>query len=135
MLFLFNTVVFDVGDPREAALSAGAPVEPNELVRFSVAQAIKLVRETVFDEPGIAPSRPERARFLAALVAWKAGEANAMLAVRPAAARSPLDVQVRLASIGLVTMAQLSELQAGQRLTPAAINDAVWDHAPPRMRA
>lgn len=135
MLFLFNDVVFDVGEPRETALSAGAPVGPVELVRLSVAQTVKLVRETVFDEPDIARGRPDRARFLAALIAWKTGEANAALAVRPTAARSPLDVQVRLASVNLVTLAQLRELQAAERLTPAAVNNAVWDHAPQRMQA
>lgn len=135
MLFLFNDVVFDVGDPREAALAARTPLDPAVLKSFNVAKTIKLVRETIFEFPEIARERADKALFLSAMVAWKTGEANAMLAVRPTAARSPRDVQIRLADVSIVTLAQLRELQGGGRLTARAANDAVWDHAPQRLRA
>lgn len=135
MLFLFNDVVFDVGDARESALGAHVPLQPAMLMGFNVAKTVKLVRETIFENPDIARARPDRAAFLAAMVAWKTGEATAMLAVRPTAARGPHDVQLRLADVSIVTLAQLHELQKGGRLTARAANDAVWDHAPQRLPA
>lgn len=135
MLFLFNDVVFDVGDARETALGTQTPIQPAVLMGLNVAKTVKLVRETIFENPEIARQRPDRAAFLAALVAWKTGEASAMLAVRPTAARGPQDVQLRLADVSIVTLAQLYELQTGGRLTARAANDAVWDHAPQRLQA
>lgn len=135
MLFLFNDVVFDIGDARETALQADVPLEPAVLKSFNVAKTVKLVRETIFEAPELARERPDRAFFLAAMIGWKTGEANAMLAIRPTAARGPHDVQIRLADVSLVTLAQLHELQTGGRLTARSANDAVWDHAPQRLRA
>lgn len=135
MLFLFNTEIFELDDPRETALETETPIQPATLMGLSVARAIKLLRETIFEIPDIVNEKPDRARFLAALIAWKTGEANALLAVRPTAARGAHDVHVRLASISLVTLAQLSELKKGGNLTPRAINDAVWTQAPQRMPA
>jgi len=135
MLFLFNEVVFDVAEPRATALAARSPLSEAQLFNLGVAKTIKLLRETIFDDPDLAQNRPDKAHFLAAMLAWKTGEANAVLAVRPTAARGPQDVQVRLAAVSLVTLVQLRELQQGGKLTPRATTSAVWDHAPQRMQA
>ncbi|WP_188452788.1 hypothetical protein [Glycocaulis albus] len=135
MLFLFNDVVFSLGDPERAALSSGCPIPERELRAMTLGKAVKLVREAIHTDPHLARNHPERARFLAALVGWKSDEANALLAVRPNASRGPEDVQVRVASVGLVVLTQLKGLQEMDMLSARAANDAVWLHAPQRLRA
>lgn len=135
MLFLFNDVVFDLGDPQELALSGDLPFDAQALKRLRIGQVARLVRETMYDEPWLQRTRPEKARLIGALVAWKTGEANAILAVSPKSARSPMDVQLRFADVSLVTMQQLRELQDSDRLSTHTANLAVWSQAPARMSA
>lgn len=135
VLFLFNDVVFSLGDPERAALSAGSPIGERELRAMTLGKAVKLVREAIHEDPLLARNAPEKARFLAALVGWKSDEANALLAIRPNVARGPEDVQVRVASVGLVVLTQLKGLQDVDLLSARAANDAVWLHAPQRLRA
>ncbi|PWE17015.1 hypothetical protein DDZ18_09935 [Marinicauda salina] len=135
MLFLFNDVVFDVGDPRETAMRCGAPFSAGQLMSVNVAQAAKMVREAVFADPAIAQSHDEKPRFLAALIAWKTKQANAMLAVRPTASKSALDVNIRLAAASTPVMQRLLALQENGRLTLRAAEDAIWAVAPARLRA
>lgn len=137
MLFLFNDVVFDLGDPRETALEAGLPhgfSEP-KLLSMRIGRVIKLVREAMFDEHYLPRTNKDVASFLSAMVAWKTDEANALLAVTPKDARTAADVQVRLASVSLVAMNQLHELQGAGRLSSHVANLSVWRHAPQRMPA
>ncbi len=137
MLFLFNDAVFDLGDARETALEAGTAngYPPDALISMRVAQVAKLVREAVFDEPQIARTNPEVASFLAAMIAWKTDEANAMLAIAPRHIQLSGQVQLRLASISLVTIQQLRELQASGKLSSHVVNLSVWSQAPQRLRA
>ena len=135
MLFLFNDVVFDIADPCETVLEGTLPFDQNDLVSMSVGKAVKLVREAVFEEPWLHRTHPEHATQIAALIAWKTDEANAMLAVAPKSAESAREVQVRLAAVSLVTMHQLNELQEAERLSTHTANLAVWSQAPQRMRA
>ncbi|MEO1037908.1 MAG: hypothetical protein AAFX09_00045 [Pseudomonadota bacterium] len=135
MLFLFNDAIFDLGDPKEVVLSSDLPLDAAALKRLRVGQVARLIREAVFEEPWIQRTRPDRARVLAALVAWKTGEANALLAVTAEGAGSALDVQLRFANLSLVTMEQLRELQASERLTATIVNQTVWMQAPARMSA
>lgn len=135
MLFLFNDVVFNLGDPERAALSAGSPLSERVLRELTLGKAVKLVREAIHTDPLLARNAPDKARFLAALIGWKSDEANALLAIRPNGARGPEDVQVRVASVGLVVLTQLKGLQDLDMLTPRSANDAVWLHAPQRLRA
>jgi hypothetical protein len=65
----------------------------------------------------------------------KTNEANALLAVAPQTAKSSAEVQVRLASVSLVTMKQLLDLQAEGRLSGQTANMAVWSQVPARMQA
>jgi hypothetical protein len=135
MLFLFNDVVFDLGDPRTTALGARADIAPEDLHRLSVGKSVKLVREMIFENQHVARTDPDKALFLAALIGWKTEDANALLAVCPEGARTPMDVQIRLASVSLVAIHQLRELQSMGRLSSHAVNMTVWSQAPERMRA
>lgn len=135
MLFLFNDVVFHLGDPERAAIETGAPLTAAELRALSLGRCVKLVREAIWADPGIARNAPHKARLLAALIGWKSDDANALLAVRPHRAASPDHVQVRVASVGLVVMTQLKGLQDHGMMSANVANDAVWLHAPQRLRA
>jgi hypothetical protein len=137
MLFLFNDAVFDLGDARETAMEAGTAngYTPEALDRMRVGQVVKLVREAVFDQPQIARSNPEIASFLAAMIAWKTDEANAMLAVAPRHIQLTSQVQLRLASVSLVTVQQLRELQTAGKLSSHVANLSVWSQVPQRLRA
>jgi uncharacterized Fe-S cluster-containing radical SAM superfamily protein len=137
MLFLFNDVVFDLGDARETAKSAGLSNGFSEpaLINMRIGRVIKLVREAMFDEHYLPRTNTEVATFLAAMVAWKTDEANALLAVTPKGATDATMVQVRLASVSLVAMTQLYELQGAGRLSSHVANLSVWRHAPQRMQA
>lgn len=137
MLFLFNDAVFDLGDARETALETGGAhgYAPETLITMRVGAVAKLVREAVFDEPQLARTNPEVACFLAAMIAWKTDEANAMLAVASRRIQMASQVQLRLASVSLVTIQQLRELQAAGKLSSHTANLSVWSHAPARLRA
>lgn len=50
VLFLFNDVVFNLGDPERAAIETGAPLSPSELRALSLGRCIKLVREAIWVE-------------------------------------------------------------------------------------
>lgn len=135
MLFLFNDAVFDIGDPEETALAADQPLAPEALRKLTPGKAVKLLREAIFHSPALARANPDKAAFLAALIAWKSGEANTLLAVCPPGADDPMQVQVRLASVSLITLHQLAELQSMGKLSSHAVNLTVWNHAPKRLRA
>jgi hypothetical protein len=137
MLFLFNDAVFDLGYSRETALEAGTAngYPPEALISMRVAQVVKMVREAVFEEPQIARTNPEVASFLAAMIAWKTDEANAMLAVSPRHIQLTSQVQLRLASVSLVTVQQLGELQSAGKLSSHVANLSVWSQAPQRLGA
>ena len=137
MLFLFNDVVFDLGDEQELALRSGAEhgFDTAALFKMRTGKVVKLIREAVFEEPQLARTNPDVAAFLAALLAWKTGEANALLAVAAPHIETPMQVQLRLASVSLVTMSQLRELQDAGKLSSHSVNMSVWQHAPQRMKA
>lgn len=135
VLFLFNDVVFNLGDPERVAIETGAPLTAAELRALSPGRCIKLVREAIWMDPDIARNSPHKARFLAALIGWKGDDANAMLALRPNGAKGAEHVQVRIASVGLEVMVQLKGLQDHGLMSARAANDAVWLHAPQRLRA
>lgn len=137
MLFLFNDAVFDLGDARSFALDHPMAGEfgLQTLLTMRIGRVVKMVREAVFEEPRLARTFPDKAAFLCALVAWKTDEANAMLAVADRHISTPAQVQVRLASVSLITISQLRELQEVGKLSSHAANLSVWSQAPQRMRA
>jgi len=135
MLFLFNDVVFDLGDPEECALSADGPLSELELRVLSLGKVLNLVREAILDDPKLPRNRPEKAKYLAALVAWKTVEANALLVVPMTGAKHASQVGVRLANLSLFLIAELADMQAAERLTAHAVNQNVWAHAPKSLHA
>lgn len=137
MLFLFNDVVLDLGDEKGTALEAGTShgFDQANLYKLRVGKVAKMIREAVFEEPQLARTNPDVAVFLAALLAWKTGEANALLAVAPRHIEQPMQVQLRVASVSLVTLSQLRELQDGGKLSSHSVNMSVWQYAPQRMQA
>jgi hypothetical protein len=137
MLFLFNDVVFDLGDEQETALSSGAAhgFDQGGLFKMRVGKVVKMIREAVFEEPHLPRTNPDVAAFLTAMLAWKTGEANALLAVAPRHIEDPSQVQMRVASVSLVTMSQLLDLQGAGQLSSHSANLSVWRHAPQRMQA
>lgn len=132
MLFLFNDSLFELGDAHEVARERGEALGLNALSlrNMRLGQVVHLTKEWIWERPALAKSDPQSAMFLAALFAWKTDEANAMLAVAPQGATKSAQVQVRLASVSLVTMQQLSELEKLGRLSSHAANMAVWSQAP-----
>ncbi|WP_439637392.1 hypothetical protein [Oceanicaulis sp.] len=137
MLFLFNDAVYDLGDANQTARERGEALGINALTlrNMRIGQVIRMVREWVHERPGLAKTDPESATFLSSLIALKTDEANALLAVSPQGAKTSADVQVRLASVSLVTMKQLLDLQAENRLSGQMANMAVWSQVPARMQA
>jgi hypothetical protein len=137
MLFLFNDALYDLGDVAETARERGDALGINALTlrNMRIGQVVKLVREWVWERPALAKSDPQSAMFLASLIALKTNEANALLAVAPPTAKGSGEVQVRLASVSLVTMKQLMDLHAEGRLSGHTANMAVWSQVPARMQA
>ena len=137
MLFLFNDALIDLGDPHESAMARGEALGVNTLTlrNLRLGQVVKMTREWIWERPTLAKSDPESAVFLSSLFAWKTNEANAVLAVAPQGAQSSDQVQVRLASVSLVTIQQLSELQKDGKLSSHMANMAVWSHAAGAVQA
>jgi len=137
MLFFFNDVVFDIGDPGSTVL--GSPLAEafpaSALRNLRIGGAVSIVREHVLKEPFITRTNQEAAQFLAALISWKSDTANAMLAVAAPGAASPAQVHVRLADLSLVLMHQLYEQQALGRLNSQLANRSVWSQTSANKQA
>ncbi|WP_375549576.1 hypothetical protein ABWI01_04120 [Oceanicaulis alexandrii] len=134
---MFNDALYDLGDANQTARERGEALGINALTlrNMRIGQVIRMVREWVHERPGLAKTDPESAIFLSSLIALKTDEANALLAVTPQGGKTSADVQVRLASVSLVTMKQLLDLQAENRLSGQMANMAVWSQVPARMQA
>lgn len=128
MFFLFNDVVFDIGDPRSHALETGIEhgYEENFIKAMRTGQVLKLVRQAIIEDRDLARNRPGVAAFLSALLAWKTNDANALLALPAVNATTQAQVVTRLASLSLVAMAQLSNQQTLGKLNFRVVNSAVW---------
>ena len=129
MLFLFNDVVFDLGDPLEHLEQADFPLPRPQLDALSAGALCQLVREAVFAAPDLPHSRPTQASHLCALIAIKAPSANALLAVPQADAKGPEHVGLRFASAPIFTLTGLLALQNKGRLGPSEANFEVWTKA------
>ncbi|WP_297735404.1 hypothetical protein [uncultured Maricaulis sp.] len=126
MLFLFNDVVFDLGDLNGVLRSGQIPLSPEQIETLTAAQLNSLVREAVFADPNIAHNKPEHVRHLVALISYVAPGANALLAVRPDGAASHAEVGLRYANVTITTLASLWKDQELGYLTAGQINDQVW---------
>lgn len=126
MLFLFNDVVFDLGDLKSVLNSGKIPLTHAQIEKLTAAELNTLVREMVFEDPNVARSKPEHVRHLCALICYVAPGANALLAVRPSGASAAVSVGLRYASVPITTLAYLWAEQAEARLTPNLANTMVW---------
>ncbi len=126
MLFLFNDVVFDLGDLNGVLRSGQIPLSPEQIETLTAGQLNGLVREAVFADPNIAHNKPEHVRYLVALISVVAPGANALLAVRPDGAESHAEVGLRYANVTITTLASLWKEQELGCLTAGHINDQVW---------
>lgn len=123
MHFLFNSTVFELGDPTERASRANFPFAIGALRSGRV---VSLVRHAVLETPRLELDKPNKAMDLAALVVMHV-QANALIAVPAAPAKTPLDVAVRFADVGLTTLANLyNRQQSLGALAPGDVNAAVW---------
>ncbi|RKQ95229.1 hypothetical protein [Maricaulis maris] len=126
MLFLFNDVVFDLGDLKSVLRSGKIPLSTAQIETLTAAQLNSLVREAVFADPHIAHNKPEHVRHLVALISFVAPGANALLAVRPDDATGFQEVGLRYANVSITTLASLWRDQTNGDLTAHQINDQVW---------
>jgi len=126
MLFLFNDVVFDLGDLKSILKSDQLPLSPAQIETLNAAQLNSLVREAVFSNPDIAHTRPDQVQYIMALISVVAPGANALLALRTPEAASATDVGLRYANVSITTLASLWRDQQDGHLTANQINDQVW---------
>lgn len=126
MLFLFNDVIFELGQPEEAMAAEGFPISKKDFARTSLAQTLNLAREAVFQDLQLPRTQPDKAKVLAVMLAVKT-PANAILVGPPAiGAQSPAQIGLRLAEVSLVTLSHLNQLQEGGTLRPHDVQRDVW---------
>ena len=121
MLFLLNDTVLDLGLPGETFARAGGGLP----TAARLAHGVRVGQEALFAAGSFARAHADVAFAVAAEIALSS-EANAALFVRPANARNPNDVAVRLASTPLTTLARLLAHQSRYGPDPAFANAQVW---------
>jgi hypothetical protein len=126
MLYLFNDVVFDLGDLIGLLQDGKIPLSFEQIEELPAAELTGLVQEAIFRDPGMARNNPDQTQHLCALVAYRAPGANAVLALRNEPATIPQDVGVRFANAPITTIAYLWQQQLGGELTTDEINAEVW---------
>lgn len=126
MLFLFNDVVFDLGDLTTLLRDGSIPLPVSQFETLQPAHLTALLREAVFVDPEIARNKFEQCQHLCALISYRAPGANALLAVRYENAEGPEDVGLRFANVPITTLAYLWKRQNENELTANEINDEVW---------
>ncbi|MDG1416365.1 MAG: hypothetical protein P8P99_01035 [Maricaulis sp.] len=126
MLFLFNDVVFDLGDLSELLRDGKIPLPPAEIETINPADLVTLVREAVFSDPAVATNKHDQIQHLSALLAYRCPGANAILAVAMPGAESPDQIGVRFANVSITTMAFLWKQYSAGELTAHEINEEVW---------
>jgi hypothetical protein len=125
MVFLFNDVLLDVGDPRERLTESGCPISYEKLGTLSQSQVMGLVRSTVFAAPTFAIDKADKAAALAALVNLKT-QANALLCIRTPRVTAATEMPLRLAQVSLTVIGDLMRRHKDGSLTPTVIDRAVW---------
>lgn len=126
MLFLFNDVVFDLGDLHTVLNSDAMPLSHAQIEPLTAGQLNTLVREVVFADPNVARNKPERMRCICAIICYVAPGANALLAVPPEGATHWQSVGLRYANVPITTLAYLWGIQSKGKLTASKANAAVW---------
>ena len=129
MLFLFNTAVYDLGDPLKRLTNSDLPVSPGEALSLPMGHVAQLFRDAVFHEPEFHRTSPEKAKDLCALLALAAQPCNAVLALQPQGARGPQDVVLRFAEASYVALVRISAAVDGDVAPPEVVNREVWGAA------
>jgi hypothetical protein len=125
MIFLFNDVLLEVGDPRERLTVSGCPIPFARLGSVTQSQIMGLVRSTVFEAPSFARDNADKAAALAALVILKT-QANALLCMRTPRVTVAAEMPLRLAQVSLTVLGDLMRRHKDGSLTPTIIDRAVW---------
>ncbi|MBL4595366.1 MAG: hypothetical protein JKX99_02180 [Robiginitomaculum sp.] len=126
MLFLFNDVIFEIGQPTEVIQSEAFPITSAAFVKMRLSEIVTLACEAVFADIQLPHNQPEVAKNLSVLLAAKIA-ANAVLIGVPAeGAKEPADLGLRMAEVSLLTIAHLFQLQQGGTLLPQHVQQAVW---------
>jgi hypothetical protein len=126
MLFLFNDVLLDIGQPAEVIMSPEFPMSPAAFSNLKLGEISQLAREEVFKDLQLPRTQPKTAAHLGVLLAGKTG-ANAALIGPPAeGARRASEFGLRLAEVSLMTLSHLYQLQEGGTLQPYHVQQAVW---------
>lgn len=127
MLFLFNDVVFDLGDLVSLLNDGSLPLPVAELDKLEPGQLMDLVREAIFTQPDLPHVREDQTRHLCALLAYRIEGANGLLAIKPDEATHYREVGLRFANIPMVVLAGLWASQVDQgRLSVNEVNSEVW---------
>ncbi|SDM05793.1 hypothetical protein [Maricaulis salignorans] len=126
MLFLFNETVFDLGDLVSVLQDGTIPLPAAQFETLTTGHLTLLLREALFVDPLMATNKPDRTKHLAALIAYRAPGANAVLGVRPAGATGPDDVGLRFANVPMIILTYLWKRQKDGALDPEVINEEVW---------
>lgn len=127
MLFLFNEAVFDLGDIVSVLKDGTIPLPADQFETLSTGHLTLLLREALYVDPLMATNKPDRTKHLAALIAYRAPGANALLGVRPDRADGPDDVGLRFANVPLLILTYLWKHQNAGVLEPGTINEEVWN--------
>lgn len=125
MMFIFNDVLLELGDPRDRLINCGCPLNYGALNSMTPPQILGVVRSVLFDNPTFAQDRRDKAAALGALVHIKTG-ANAILCIRTPDVHGPGQMPVRLAEASLEVISELSRREKNGALNAAAIDQAVW---------
>lgn len=126
MLFLFNDVIFEIGQPLERIATDDFPVSLAAVEKMHSAEIVLLAKETIFADLQLAHSSPKKAEYLAVLLAAKL-DTNAVLIGPPAnGASTAAEIGIRLAEVSLVTMSNLWQLQIGNTLSSEHVYQSVW---------
>lgn len=124
MIILLNQEVIDVGDPTQTLRRYGAA----DLRLPSLAKVVALGQDAAYTAKGLEHAHVGIRHTLAALLAIS-GEVNCALFLCPPKAKSPRDVAVRVAYAPIMTLAYLLSAQQSGKLSPAMINQQVWQLA------
>ena len=127
MLFLFNEVVFDLGDLVSVLKDGTIPLPTSQFETLTTGHLTLLLREALFVDPMMATNKSDRTKHLAALIAYRAPGANALLGVRPDNAEGPDDVGLRFANVPMMILTYLWKRQNEGALHPGVINEEVWN--------
>jgi hypothetical protein len=134
MLFLFNDVVFELGNLYELLQDGEIPLAQSEFQNLTPENLCDFVREGIFIDENIAKNKPDKIIYLCALIAFRSPGANALLALANPGAQGPQDVGIRFANVPITTLSFLWKQQKEGVLTAQDINGEVWEQVMGSLR-